>query len=210
MEIKELISNAPEQVSAYFVEKNYKKGSHILLPEDQNTSLFFMLSGTAEVYQYAMNGMLISIYRYEKNGCFGEVELFCKSRTALGVLAVEDCQIIKINEIGVQLWLQSDQRFCEFLLQRMAQKIGDNCDAYLRLSTMTLKERILFCVLHHERMNMLNKLTKESLATEVCAPIRSVNRILAQCKKEGLLTYEKHHFHIIDLERLEEIVGSLL
>ena len=209
MNINDLILNAPEDVKTTFVSKTYPKGSHILLPEDTNTSLYLMIKGLAEVYQYAINGMLISIYEYRENSCFGEVELFCKARSAFGVLAVEECHVIKVKEDGVRRWLESDPQFCEFLLQQMAQKIGDNCDAYLRLSTLTLYERVLTCILHHERMGTLMKLTKEHLATEVCAPLRSVNRVLAKCKEEGLIDYKKHHFHVMDLKQLEDRVESL-
>lgn len=209
MDIKDLTKNASEEVKAYFISKTYPRGSHILLPEDTNTSLYLMITGLAEVYQYAVNGMLISIYEYRGNSCFGEVELFCKNRTAFGVLAVEECHVIKVKEEGVRRWLESDPQFCEFLLQQMAQKIGDNCDAYLRLSSLTLHERVLTCILHHERTGTLTKLTKEHLATEVCAPLRSVNRVLAKCKEEGLIIYERHRFYVTDLQQLEDRVESL-
>ena len=70
MDVHELIKGAPKQVLPYLDIRTYPKGSGILRPDEQNSSLFLLLEGTAEVYIYTLNGMFISLYRYEKDGCF--------------------------------------------------------------------------------------------------------------------------------------------
>ncbi|XBX10751.1 Crp/Fnr family transcriptional regulator (plasmid) [Enterocloster clostridioformis] len=208
MDVHELIKNAPKQVIPYFDIRTYPKGSSILQPDEHNSSLFLLLEGTAEVYIYTLNGMFISLYRYGKNGCFGEVELFCESRTTLGIAAIDNCKVVRISRKGVETWVKEDHNFCEFLLRQMASKIAENSDNYIRSASMDLKSRILHCLYRHKRLGTLDTLTKEQLMNEVCAPIRSLNRILAQCREDGLVIYEKHRFCIIDEKRFADAISE--
>lgn len=200
MNLSELIKKAPSKVVPYFHTKTYAKGSSILMPEEKNSSLYLLVEGSAEVYQYTLNGMFLSLYHYEADSCFGEVELYCEDRTTLGISALEDCKIVRISKRGVELWVHSDSQFCDFLLSQMARKIAENSDVYIRSLSMGLKERVLHCIYRHARMGNLSTLTKEQIVNEVCIPIRSLNRILAQCREEGLVIYEKHRFVIVDEE----------
>lgn len=201
MDVHELIKGAPKQVLPYLDIRTYPKGSGILQPDEQNSSLFLLLEGTAEVYIYTLNGMFISLYRYEKDGCFGEVELFCENRTTLGVSAVDPCKVVRVPRRGVEIWMREDHRFSEFLLRQMALKIAENSDHYIRSASMDLKGRVLHCLYRHKQLGSLGVLTKEQLMNEVCTPLRSLNRILAQCRDEGLVKYEAHRFYILDEER---------
>lgn len=117
MDVQEQINRAPKQVRPYLENRIYKKGSSILKPDEKNSSLYLLLDKIAEVYRYTSNGMFISLYRYGKNSCFGEVELYCESRTTLGVTAIETCRIANISGKGVETWIHEDKQFCEFLLR---------------------------------------------------------------------------------------------
>ncbi|MDC7290596.1 Crp/Fnr family transcriptional regulator [Blautia schinkii] len=208
MDLRQLIQKAPDTVGSSIMNRRYPKGSHILYPEEKNTYLFLLLEGMAEVYEYTANGMFISLYRYHKNNCFGEIELFCSDRTTLGITACEDCEVAVIKKETVILWASSDRDFCQFLLEQMASKIADNSDAYIRSSSMTLRQRVLHCLYRHHESGTLNTLNKEKLANEVCAPLRSLNRVISQCKEEGLIDYHKHQFYITNIGMLEEIICS--
>lgn len=210
MNVQELISHAPKQVAPYFDTRIYAKGSSILKPDESNSFLYLLLEGTAEVYQYTFNGMFISLYRYGNNSCFGEVELYCESRTTLGVTAIDTCRIVKLSKEGVEIWIREDKHFCEFLLRQMALKIAENSDAYIRNSSMELKDRVLYCLYRHERMGTLSSLTKDQLMNEVCTPIRSLNRILSQYREEGLIDYDKRRFHIVDKEKFLDAADKLI
>lgn len=210
MDVQDLVSDAPKQVVPYMDIRIYPKGSNILKPDEKNSSLYLLLEGTAEVYLYTRNGMFISLYRYGKNSCFGEVELYCENRTTLGVSALDQCKAVKIPKEAVEIWIREDKRFCEFLLRQMASKIAENSDAYIRSTSMEIKDRVLYCLYRHERMGTLGSLTKEQLMNEVCAPIRSLNRVLAWYRKERLVDYENHRFHIMDERRFWDAADRMI
>ena len=64
-----------------------------------------------------------------------------------------------------------------------------------------LRDVAAHCLYRHKQLGSLGVLTKEQLMNEVCTPLRSLNRILAQCRAEGLVKYEAHRFYILDEER---------
>ena len=98
MDLRRLIEKAPEAVRSAIKYHRYRKGSNIIYPHDKNLYLYLLLDGKAEVYQYTAGGMFISLYRYSKNSCFGEIELFCPDRLSFGVAAVENCEVAVLTK----------------------------------------------------------------------------------------------------------------
>lgn len=107
------------------------------------------------------------------------------------------------------LWASSDKEFCSFLLESVSFKIAESSDAYIRNSFMTLKERLLSCLYRHSQTGSLDTLSKEAAASEICALERSLNRTIAECRKEGLIDYQKHRFYILDMEMLKKNIQAL-
>lgn len=209
MDLRRLIEKAPEAVRSAIKYHRYTKGSNIIYPHDKNLYLYLLLDGKAEVYQYTAGGMFISLYRYSKNSCFGEIELFCPDRLSFGVAAVENCEVAVLTKETVLLWASSDKEFCSFLLESVSCKIAESSDAYIRNSSMTLKERLLYCLYRHSQTGTLDTLSKEAVASEICASERSLNRTIAECRKEGIIDYQKHRFYILDMEMLKKNIQSL-
>lgn len=209
MNLRRWIQKSPESVRLAVQYRQYPKGTHILYPGDENSHLFLLLDGLAEVYQYTPEGMFISLFRYGENSCFGEIELFCPSRMSLGIFALKDCEVALLTKELSLLWATKDKAFCAFLLEEMAFKIAENSDAYIRNSTMTLKERLLYCLYRHAQSGTLGALTKDNVASEICAPTRSLNRVIAECQRAQLINYDKHHFCILDMNAIKKIVADL-
>ena len=109
--------------------------------------------------------------------------------------------MVRIPRRCVEICMGEDYRFSECLLRQMALKIAENSDHYIQSASMDLKSRVLHCLYRHKQLGSLGVLTKEQLMNEVCTPLRSLNRILAQCRDEGLVKYEAHRFYILDEER---------
>ena len=68
MDVHELIKGAPKQVLPYLDIRTYPKGSGILRPDEQNSSLFLLLEGTAEVYIYTLTVSYTHLDVYKRQG----------------------------------------------------------------------------------------------------------------------------------------------
>ncbi|MDN8848358.1 Crp/Fnr family transcriptional regulator, partial [Staphylococcus aureus] len=53
-----------------------------------------------------------------------------------------------------------------------------------KLALLTVKDRTLFSIFNHYKLDKLDQLTKQILVTEVSSSIRSVNRAINECIKE--------------------------
>lgn len=204
MNLKDLIDTAPSRVRNSFIFKKYKRGKSILLPNKNNEYLYLLTNGKAEVYREDYSGALISVYNYNNYSLFGELELFNENIITFGITAKTDCEIILVHKNSVFEWMKIDFNFTRYILEQLALKLASSSYATLRLSLLSLKDRILYSIYIHNKIGDLNDLTKEKLSQEVYAPIRSINRSIKECIEEGFITYKDKRFYITETDKLEE------
>ncbi len=209
MNLEEIMGKAPTDIKQEFIRRTYPKDSSIIHPSEDNHYLYILTSGIAEVFRQSPGGSMISLYRYEAYGCFGEVEIFNRDIKTLNVTAKTDCEIVALHETAVFRWMQQDFDFTKYLMEHMAAKLISSSDTVAKLSLLTVKDRILYSIHAHYKIGDLERLTKQELASEVCAPLRSLNRSIAQCMDENFIEYKKKKFKVLSIERLEHYLDRI-
>lgn len=210
MNLKDIIAAAPEHIKNAFIYKKHNKGSSIFLPNDVNNYLYILIKGRAEVYSQSYSGSFISLYLFESYSCFGEVEIFNNKFKTLGVIAKTDCETISINKNVVIEWLQVDINFTLYLIEQLSEKLIYSTNTTAKLSLLTVKERVFDSIYIHYKIGDLDQLTKERLSSEVCVPMRSLNRSIAQCIDEGLIDIINKKFIVKSIEKLEKYYNDYL
>lgn len=202
--LKELLDSAPPMVRSSFIQKKYKKGSSIMLPNNNNEYLYILTDGRAEVYREDYSGALISIYDYSVYSLFGELELFNDKIITFGITAKTNCEVILVHKNLVYEWMKNDFNFTRYILEQLSLKLASSSYTALRLSFLSIKNRILYSIYTHNKIGDLKDLTKDKLSREVYAPMRSLNRSLKECIEEGFIIYKDKRFYITDMDKLEE------
>lgn len=210
MDLKQILNDAPAGIKKDFIYKKHKKSSLILHPHEENQYLYILTAGSAEVYRQSYEGTMLSLYIYNSYSCFGEIEIFNDDMKTLGVIAKEDCETIAIYKTKVYEWMQLDFNFNFYLIKQLASKLILSSDTAARLSLLPAKDRILLSLRNHYRVGDLDHLTKQVLSSEVCAPIRSLNRSIAECMNEGFITYKDKKFSIKSIEAIEKHLEHFL
>lgn len=210
MDLKEIVNAAPMQIKKEFIYKKHKKSSLILHPHEQNNYLYILTTGQAEVYRQSYVGTMLSLYIYNSYSCFGEIEIFNDNIKTLGVIAKEDCETIAIYKTKVYEWMQLDFNFNFYLIKQLASKLVLSSDTAAQLSLLSAKDRILLSLHNHYKVGDLDNLTKQILSSEVCAPIRSLNRSIAECINEGFIDYKGKKFSIKSIEAIEKHLENFL
>jgi len=210
MNLKEIVIVAPKQIKEEFIYKKHKKGSLIIHPHEHNDYLYILTAGIAEVYRQTYDGTMLSLYIYEAYSCFGEIEIFNEKIKTLGVIAKQNCETIAIHKAMVYEWMKTDFQFNFYLMKQLASKLILSSDTAAQLSLLTAKDRLLLCIHNHYKIGDLDTLTKQMLSSEVCAPIRSLNRSIAQCINEGFITYQNKKFSITSIEAIEKQLDHFL
>ncbi len=86
----------------------------------------------------------------------------------------------------------------KILIKEIAHKLIANSYVIEELASLTIRERVLRRIFIHNKKETLNSLTKNQLSREVNAPMRSVNRIIEECMKQGIILYAKKKFVVPD------------
>ncbi|GIP24084.1 Crp/Fnr family transcriptional regulator [Paenibacillus sp. J22TS3] len=208
MDFENIVNHAPLHIKKEFIYRTHVKGSLILHPDEQNNFLYILTTGKAEVYRQSYAGTMFSLYIYQSYSCFGEIEIFNENIKTLGVIAKQTCETIAIHKDKVYEWMKIDFNFNFYIVKQLASKLILSSDIAAKLSLLTVSDRVLLSIHNHYKMGDLHNLTKQMLSSEVCAPIRSLNRSIAQCISEGLIDYKNKKFHINSVTELEKHVES--
>ncbi len=207
MNFKDIVNDAPLHIKKEFIYKRHKKGSLIIHPHEQNNYLYILTTGMAEVYRQSYEGAMFSLYIYNSYSCFGEIEIFNEKIKTLGVIAKQNCETIAIHKKTVYEWMKNDFNFNLYIIKQLASKLTLSSDTAAKLSLLTVKERILFSIHNHYKMGDLDNLTKQILLSEVSAPIRSLNRSIAECINEGIISYKDKKFSIKSFEEIDNTLN---
>ncbi|MNR42654.1 hypothetical protein D3C85_1611930 [compost metagenome] len=95
-------------------------------------------------------------------------------------------------------WLRNDFEATKYLIKEISYKLIINAELVEDILLMTVKERLLRCIAIHHYKKKLDKLTKSQITKEVNAPIRSINRAISECSKQGVISYKNKKFSILD------------
>lgn len=203
MNLKDILNDTPAHIKKEFIYRRHKKGSFIIPPQEQNNYLYILITGKAEVYRQSYEGTMVSLYIYDSYTCFGEIEIFNEKIKTLSVIAKQNCETIAIHKTKVYEWMKIDFNFNFYIIKQLASKLILSSDTTAQLSLLTVKDRILLSMHNHYRIGDLESITKQILSSEVHAPIRSLNRSIAQCINEGFISYKDKKFSISSIEEIE-------
>lgn len=206
----EALETAPLDISRHLVKKSYLRGSHVIQPAVSNDYLFFLIDGDVEVKQFTYEGNEILLKELVACDVFGELEIFDKSFKTNAVVAVTDCEIAKLHRDYVFEWMKIDHNFSKCLFEKIVNRYVQTCSRTDNLATLTIKQRLLLSIFKHYEKGDLQSVQKNRLTQEVGAPKRSLNRVLKECCEEGYVRYNKKQFSIVDLNKLESFVSTLL
>lgn len=178
--------------------KTYVSGSTIIFAEEENDYIYFLIDGIAEASIVNPQGTFATLHLYKSGSFFGELEQFYDGKKPVEITAITECIVDALHRDDFLEWLHNDFTATKFLIKELSYKLITNAELVEELLLLTVKERLLRSISIHHYKNSLNKLTKEQLSKEVNAPIRSINRALAECKAEGTLCYEHKKFLILN------------
>ncbi len=178
-----------------YTERTFRHGEYILSDLEESDSLYILRSGAADVVFRNIDGENLRIYRYEALDFFGEVELLTDCHQPLPVVAVGDCRVVIVSATEAMKWLKADFPFCLHMMRRLCEKMYDDMYGRTDQRFLTQKQRLMKAYERHAMKNELQTLTKQALSEEIGAPMRSLNRIIAQCS--DTVKYENKHFHIV-------------
>ena len=210
MNLSDFMENAPASVKKSFIRRKHFKGSSILHPGEENNYLYILVKGTAHVIFQNLSGTGLVLYIYDEYSCFGELELFNEEIKTFDIVAQSDCETISIPRGQVFEWMKADFEFTKFLIRQLTEKLLDSSQKLTSISLLSVNDRLLYCIYTHHKIGDLSKLFKQTVCSETFIPIRSLNRGIAECRKNNYFEFRNKHFHVLSEEKLELYCSTLI
>ena len=210
VDIKNILKECPYDILSKWEIIEYPKEEVICYQGEKYEFFYIIIKGYVNISLVGDNGKKYSQAIYKKGDYFGELEIFDNKPYICSIESIEDVQVIRIARKDFLEWIQSDKYFLLHLTKTL-------CDSFYKLSQVagenalySLRYRICNYLLYKldsgSKSNQGIKLVidKEHLSERFAVTPRSINRILRQMKKQGLIDVSNDHIYIVDVEGLRE------
>ncbi|WP_256757408.1 Crp/Fnr family transcriptional regulator [Cohnella sp. WQ 127256] len=226
----EAVRNLPEDSqirnSSYFTSGNLEKMKQIMYSYkfnldtavfhegDAADKLYFILSGRVKVTKFSEEGKEYIMSVYHAGDFFGQLDPFHESKHSFTALTMEKCEIgiIQRSDLEILIWQYGDLAI-EFMnwmgyMQRLSQskfrdlimygKPGALCSTLIRLSNS-------YGSVDENGIHISLKLTNSELADYIGSARESVNRMLGDLKKAGVISMNDGTITILNLKYLQSV-----
>ena len=195
-------------------ETKLAAGTHLYWEGDPADKFFYIKQGSVQITKSNDEGKQFILYMHQTGDLFGQLDGLHGSTHTMNAEITEDSVVCSIlaKDLEVLMW-QHGSLAVEFMkwmgmMHRMTQaklrdrmmfgKPGALCSMLIRLSNTYGTPR-------GSDILITKKLTNSELADMIGATRESVNRMLGDLKKDGIIDQESSHLVIKDLDGLRTI-----
>ena len=195
-------------------ESNATAGTYLYREGDIANKLYYIIKGQVRITKSTDDGQQLILYMFQNNDLFGQLDSLQASTHSFNAEVMENSVIgtIQLSDLEVLLWQHGDLSV-EFLkwmglMHRTTQtkfrdlllfgKAGALCSTIIRLSNSYGKP-------HGEHIIIPVRLTNTELAEMIGSSRESVNRMLADFRRQDIIDYEDNLIVIKNLDYLRDI-----
>lgn len=203
------------QLFGKFAIRNHKfeRGDHLFLAKDAFKTVFVIRSGSVKTYSYAHDGEE-QVTGYHLTGKLLGLDAIASGYHNQSAIALETCSICEIPVSRIHQAGREIPQLQEILLQAMSNEIREDHYQLALLSRMPAASRLagfLLGLSWHFRQrgysgsNFNLSLSRHDIANLLGLAVETVSRLFTQFQEEGLLTVDRKHIILNDMERLRQL-----
>ena len=191
---------------------DFSAGATIIERHSNDSSVFFVLSGTVSVLNYTTSGRAITHATLCSGNIFGEMAAIdCRPRAAW-VLAVDDCKLLKIpGKIFINL-AERNHKFSFELLRKLSANLREANDRALDFFSLDAEQRACLELVRMAKPDplrpnsyLVNQMpTQANFATLIGSSRETVSRIMSRLKNESVINISARGLEILDKKQLEK------
>ena len=186
--------------------KKYKSGSRIAEYSGNSDRIGIVLSGTAVMVRYDINGVRTIIESLSEQGIFGAYFTYFPSlRSMIEIAAETDCEIMFVRRSEItkrcEKACRCHSRVVENLLELMSEKAINLSERIEVLSQRTIEDKLLSCLQMIEDKTPEGKtpqipFSTTALSDYLCVNRSALQREITRLKRNGTLTISKRRFKL--------------
>jgi len=191
---------------------NFSAGSTIIEKDDKDSPVFFVLSGTVSVLNYAMSGRAITHTTLCCGDIFGEMAAIdCRPRAAW-VLAVTDCTILKIPGGVFMNLAERNHKFTLAVLRKLSANLREANERILDFFSLDAEQRACLELVRMAKPDplrphtylIMQMPTQANFATLIGSSRETVSRIMSRLKNDSVINISARGLEILDKKQLEK------
>ena len=185
-----------QQCRTIYLEKNdtlLRKGEPI-------ANVYVVMKGIFSIEEPAYTGDVYSFTKIESNGLLGELEvLMGETASHFTVRAATAAALLEIPRAVFLDWLETDIRFCNYVLHHLAVKTMANAETISDYPFSSgLKKVVNFLLIYCEEETssgntfpLVVDYTRVAISEKLGISVRTINRAVSNLRLEGLLGVTK-------------------
>ena len=191
---------------------DFVAGATIIERHNNDSSVFFVLSGTVSVINYTTSGRAITHATLCSGNIFGEMAAIDCGPRAAWVLAVDDCKLLKIpGSIFINL-AERNHKFSLELLRKLSANLREANDRALDFFSLDAEQRACLELVRMAKPDplrpnsyLVNQMpTQANFATLIGSSRETVSRIMSRLKNESVINISARGLEILDKKQLEK------
>lgn len=203
-----------ERLRGIMYIKQVDKGNHLFWEGDAADKLYYIFEGRIKSTKMSEAGRSLTLYLHQSGDLIGQMDPFKDSTHSFSAEVTEETTVgvIQRKDLETLLWQHGDLAL-EFmkwmgLMHRLTQtkfrdlmlfgKTGALCSLLIRLCNSYGEEK-------GDGIRINLKLSNTEMADMIGATRESVNRMLADLKKEHVITYHDGHYTVHRIQYLREV-----
>lgn len=186
--------------------KRYKAGSIIAVCSEKNDKIGIMISGTAVMVRYDINGIRTIVEALEEQSVFGALFTFNVSgRNTLEIVSETDCEVMFVKRSEITKRCEKaclcHTRVVENLLNLMSEKTITLNERINVLSQRTIEDKLISCLSIIEDKTPEGKtpqipFSTTALSDYLCVNRSALQREIKKLRNAGILTISKRKFKL--------------
>ena len=194
------------------ISVNFSAGSTIIEKDEYESPVFFVLSGTVSVLNYAISGRAITHTTLSSGDIFGEMAAIdCEPRAAW-VLAVTDCKLFKIpSSVFINL-VERNHKFTIAVLRKLSANLRQANERILDFFSLDAEQRACLELVRMAKPDplrphsylIMQMPTQAKFATLIGSSRETVSRIMSRLKNDSIISISARGPEILDKKQLEK------
>ena len=186
--------------------KHYKTGSKIAELSGSSDKLGIILSGSAVMVKYDINGIRTIIESLGEQSIFGVFFTFTDSEhSSVEIISESDCEVMFVQRSEItkrcENACQCHSKVVENLLALMSEKALSLSERIEVLSQRTISDKLISCLSIIEGKTPQGQspeipFSTTALSDYLCVNRSALHREIAKLKKSGVLTISKRKFRL--------------
>ncbi len=180
--------------------KNFKPGNILFYEGDDPKNLYFLLDGLIKLYRYGKNGNINILSYYYSQALIGEAATLQRTPHQVTAECETHCSVLVVSFDEFEKYFLKNPDISLGIIMQLVTKVKQLMNTNMQQTSMQKLSSLIY-----ENHELFTKLKKYKIAEILNMAPETFSRNLKKLQADGVISYDKNHFEIVDKEALSEL-----